>query len=186
MRMLVFAAAVSSCASAALADDRITQWPHAGDLYFDGTGYADSVFYTHNAYGNWQTNTSWSDPGLEIDVNLVDQALFTECTSWSDVPKFYDDCVTAGVTETGSARSFGIGTYDGRLLRPDVDYTARWYFSGGSGSRASVTVTWQEVWKDFCAFEDPWCMNSIAGGRFMSLVWNYGTSSYNSWHDPHL
>lgn len=152
-----------------------------GDIWYGGGTYADSLFWSHAPYGNYVTNTFWSDPGLEIDINMG-TVCFDTCTSWSDMPKFYDDCVTAGVSETGSARSFGIGTYDLRLLKQGQTYTGQWNFSGGSGLSAPVSVSWQEVWKDFCPVEDPWCMNSNDGGRFLSTTWNWGSTDYKTWN----
>lgn len=168
-------------APAASASTTPKQYPHQGDVYYDGGRFADSYFWSHATYGNYVTNTFWSDPGLEIDINMG-SVFFTDCTSWSDMPKFYDDCVTAGYTETGSARGFGIGTYDLRLLQKDRTYTGEWYFSGGSGTSTSMSMSWQEVWKDFCPTESPWCMNSNAGGRFFSGNWTRGQTYYQSWN----
>lgn len=176
-----FAAIACFAGGAAGASTTPKQYPHVGDIYYGGANYADSIFSSHAPYGNYVTNTFWSDPGLEIDINMG-TVYFDACTSWSDMPKFYDDCVTAGVSETGSARSFGIGTYDLRLLRQGQSYTGEWNFSGGSGASAAVTVSWQEVWKDFCPAESPWCMNSNAGGRFLSTTWTYGTTDLKTWN----
>lgn len=183
IKALALATTGSLLAAAAPASASTTakQYPHEGDLYYDGGRYADSFFSSHANYGNYVTNTFWSDPGLEIDIN-TGTVFFSSCTSWSDMPKFYDDCVTAGYSETGGGRSFGIGTYDLRLLQKGRGYTGEWYFSGGSGTSTSMSVSWQEVWKDFCPVEDPWCMNSNAGGRFFSGNFTRGSSFYQSWY----
>lgn len=177
---LIAGVCLALSAPALLAHSLTKQYPHQGDIYYDGGTYADSIFYSHAPYGAWKTNTFWSDPGLEIDVNMP-TVFFDTCTSWSDVPKFYDDCVTAGVSD-GGGRSFGIGTYDARLLQTGHNYTAQWNFSGGSGLSTDVSVSWQEVWKDFCPAESPWCMNSVDGGRFLSTRWTFGSSSFDTWN----
>ncbi len=172
--------ATFSLASQVNAHSLTKQYPHQGDIYYDGGSYADSNFSSHAPYGGWKTNTFFSDPGLEIDIN-IDRVFFDSCTSWSNMPRFYDDCVTGGVFD-GSGRSFGIGTYDARLLQTNTTYQGRWYFTGGTGSAANVSVSWQEVFKDLCPVASPWCMSSIAGGRFLTTVWSRGKSDLRNWY----
>ena len=167
--------------STALSTSTATQYPHEGDSFFDGIDFADVWMSTHAPYGRWQTSPGYT-PGLEIDINTP-IGFFSTCTTWSDFPKFYDDCVTAGVSESG--KNAAIGTYDARLLQQAATYIGEWSFSGISGPASTITITWQEVAKTTCWWESPWCMVGIGGsygaGRFTTTNWVPGQTQFVFW-----
>lgn len=179
---LALLATVLVFSSTAVAHTVKKQWPHVGSAYYDGQAYADVLFWSHDDYIPVQTNTFFSKPGLEIDLSLTDKNFFKSCTSWSNMPNFYDDCVTAGVSEYGTGTSFGIGTYDLRDLDPDTTYFGGWSFTLGTATTSEVKISWQEVWKDFCPFANPWCMNSVDGGRFLTSQFEKGQSKIVNWY----
>jgi hypothetical protein len=162
---------------AALAHTTPKPYPHEGDLWYDGNYYADSYFKSH-AVGGFQS----SNPGMELDLAISNQ-FFTSCTTWSDLPSFYDDCSTAGVTEPNSSTSsYGLGTYNAKAIVAGQQYQAQWRFSGGSAASTSVNHTWQEVSHTFCWWDSPNCMNGVQGGSLKSTSWTFGSTNYVSYY----
>lgn len=170
-------AALLAVALGAMAHTTPKPYPHEGDLWYDGSYYADSYFKSH-AVGGFQS----SNPGMELDVAISNQ-FFTSCTTWTDLPSPYNDCPTAGVTEpSGSINSYGLGTYDAKAIVAGRQYQGQWSFSGGSAASTSVNHTWQEVKHTFCWWNDPGCMNGVQGGSLKSTTWNFGTSNYVTYY----
>jgi hypothetical protein len=147
------------------------QYPHDGDLQYNGEYNADSYMNWHMP-GNWQG----TDKAVEIDIS-VGKTFFTSCTIATDLPINYDDCPTAGTFEPDPNRlNFGLGTYDGTQIVANRWYRGYWYFSGGSASSTDVNKTWGEVTRQFCtARYDIWCYGNVAGGSLVRGTWNYGT-----------
>ena len=149
-----------------------TQYPHEGDLYYDGGYNADS-------YMNWHAPGAWvgSDRAVEIAIN-VSYGYFDSCTIATDLPLNFDDCPTAGSAPDPNRTFFGMGTFDGTQIVPNQWYRAYWYFSGGRSLNTSVNNTWGEVTRQFCtAPYDIWCYGQVAGGSLKTTNWSFGTPS---------
>lgn len=150
------------------------QYPHEGDLYYDGASKADSYMNWHKP-GNWQG----ADKAVEIDISVV-KTYFDACTIATDLPINYDDCPTAGAFEPDPNRlNFGLGTYDGTQIVANYWYRGYWYFSGGSAMSTDVNQTWGEVErKAWLCYEryNIWCYANVAGGSLVKGQWNWGTT----------
>ena len=135
-------------------------WPHSGSFYTDGDGYFTVTFNSDQPYKK-VTNRLFYREGMEIDiaVNTID---FVGCTSWSNLPDSYDDCVTAGVDEP-SGTSFGHGTHDhSKLIQGNyywIDYSIGLWPYTFSPTTVEMKLNWQEVYSGLCPFDydNPWC-----------------------------
>jgi len=172
------ALAVLSLSSATAAHTDVKPYAHVGDLFHNGTTYADSIFWNHTSYGGYRS----SSPGYELSFS-VSRNIYDACTSWSNLPAFYDDCPTAGTAEPeGVAYTFGVGSYNAKLMTSSgTTYEARFNLTGGTVPSAAVNVGWQEVSHQLCWWDSPWCMAGVWGGSFKETTWNYGQESYISW-----
>lgn len=153
-------------------------FPDDGDLYYDGSHYADSWFSWVNP-GNW----TFTYAGYESDISL-DETYFDSCTSWTDLPDPYDDCPTAGVDDPAGKKNFGIGSFAAESIQPQSVkvYTGQWRFSGGSGIRSHVNYGAQEVSRTLCPWKDIWCYNGVKGTSLKETDWNYAEESYVEWY----
>lgn len=137
------------------------RYPHVGRFKYNGVDRADVYFTFHNP-GGWVT----SEPGLEIDLNLA-ETFYTSCTSWTNMPDYYDDCPTAGKLEDQPLRTvFSLGTYDTKLIQSNQEYRGFWIFdlyNQGSLQGTNYSLGWQEVYKKFCSSKNPWCMGGAGG-----------------------
>lgn len=146
----IFTFAISNYAGA-------TYYPNDGDLYYDGAYYMDSYF-RWNSPGPWNT----SNPGYEHDLWVHEPSFFTStCTTWSNMPDFYDDCPTAGVLDPNGP-VFSFGTYSADELLANVFYFGAW----GWTSHATPLLTsgfnlqGQENRNACFGIPTPWCMFS--------------------------
>jgi len=179
MYRTILAFSLAAClASDAVAHSDLRPYPHVGDFYHDGNGYADSLQWTHTPYGGYKS----AMPGYEFSFS-IDNWFYDACTSWTNLPMPYDDCPTAGVGEpTGVEYTFGVGTYDAkRMTSSGTTYEHRFYLSGGVTDVTGVNIGWQEVEKYFCSTNSIWCMNGVGGGSFAKTQMRYGPSDYISW-----
>lgn len=81
--------------------------------------------------GNWP---SWNS-GIEVDFNAWPSRsrgvrLYGTCYSSTNLPAGYDDCPTAGVSESTAAYGFGFGSYEGRRILPGYPYWGAIYLKG--------------------------------------------------------
>lgn len=183
-KLLICAAGLAmAITGVARASTTPTQYSHVGDVLHDGYGYADMYVSNHTSYGRWQR----PDSGLEIDIwnkNLMYNG--QSCTTWSDWPRFYDDCDTAGTSDPGGD-VFGVGTFAARSLDQNAAYHLEWLWDGYTDGNYSteVRITWQEVRTYFCSSEREWCMNGVGGtqgaGRFVTTFWSPRTEDYKNW-----
>lgn len=180
MKAIVLTAALFAAAlpGAAHAHGDLRPYPHIGDFYHDGAGYADSLQWSHAALGGYNSSV----PGYEFSFS-VDSALWSGCTSWTNLPYAYDDCPTAGYTEpSGVAYTFGVGSYDAKKMTTSgTTYEHRFYLTGGSTAWANAKVSWQEVSHQFCAQNSVWCMNGVQGGSFTDAQLLFRSETYKSW-----
>lgn len=131
--------------------------PHSGDLYYNGNTYADSYFGWWNP-GPWTGNV----PGYEHDLRLG-TGLFGACTSFTNLPHGYDDCVTAGWSDPPGYIIFAFGSYRALQIQAGVQYYGGWNFSQPQGQAWTTVDLWaQNVEHYFCNFDWPWCMNGVS------------------------
>lgn len=161
-----------------------TRFPNEGNLTYNGSSSAQAYFYWHRV-GGWRGQNV--RPGIEFDIALENATFFDSCTSWSDLPyKNYSDCGTAGASEPGGGKNFGIGTYDAKSIQNYRWYRGQWSFSGGSGYSSFARLTWQEVDHNLCPFDYPWCMAGIPGtgnaGVLRSGTFVRGQSFYQRYY----
>lgn len=182
------------------------RYPNWGDLDYNGDR-------TVNSYFMWERPGGWtvSDPGYEHNF-AIDTAFYNVCTSWSDLPFPYDDCATAGESESNpSIIVFAFGSYhlvvnqccnaSTRHLgyHPplgDQPIAANTYYFGeitfsctGMGSCWAYSTPFnlyaQEVDRIFCQGDYSGCMNgTLYGGSngLMSGTLTYGQTYYGQYH----
>ncbi len=73
---------------------RAAYFPDNGALWYNGGVFADSYF-SRTSPGPWAPG----DPGYEHDFKIRSRYM-RACTSWTSLPAGYDDCPTAGWSET--------------------------------------------------------------------------------------
>lgn len=96
-RLLTQAVSIAIAATLVLGGIRpsyAAYFPDEGDFYYNGFTFVDSNL-------RWTSvgPFSVSDPGYEHDF-LAYSSYFTSCTTWNNLPAGYDDCVTAGVSDS--------------------------------------------------------------------------------------
>jgi hypothetical protein len=154
-------------------------YPNIGMVYYDGDLHASAPFH-------WTTAPlrHYLDPAFELDI-ATGSGVFASCTTWTDLPSGYDDCETAGVSEPDGSESFGAGTYHLKDIIPNHFYNVEWDFVNQSFYYGlSPSVTWQELERTLCSFEDPWCYFGGNGGVLMVMSWSYGTPTSQGWSYP--
>lgn len=180
MKAVTLAAALFATAlpAAALAHSDLRPYPHVGDFYHDGQGYADAIQWSHAPLGGYKS----SNPGYEFSFS-VDSALWSGCTSWTNLPNAYDDCPTAGDLEpSGVAYTFGVGSYDAKQMTTSgTTYEHRFYLTGGSTASANAKISWQEVSRQICPQNSIWCMNGVQGGSLADAQLLFRSETYKSW-----
>jgi len=102
-----------------------------------------------DSYIAWSNPGPWAadDPGYEHDL-AVSPWYFDECSSWTNLPNGYDDCPTAGASESNEdIWVFSFGSYHVKnQLSPGYLYYGSWYFHEGlSWGRAISTVRVRSV-----------------------------------------
>ena len=130
------------------------------------------------------------------------------CTTWSDLPRFYNDCHTAGVGEVDDKVILAFGSYKANSIEPGRDYYGYWSFNNqiGTGSVTDVNLYGQEgrfgedpdasflrriKARFVCPVirENKWCVFGIDGRQAMlspyedgsTWEWTYDESFYGSY-----
>ncbi len=150
-------------------------YPNDGDLWYDGTYFADS-YLLWGSLGPWATN----DPGYEQDF-AIRSHYFEDCSSWTNLPSGYDDCPTAGVSEESDLWSFSFGSFHSKQLQASSWYYGSWNFSGGWSLSSDFRLNLQEVYHQFCWWDSIWCMGSKRTYNVRNGTLNWGQSYYTSW-----
>ena len=145
--------------------------PNAGDLYFNGSNFADGFVrwdnpkwvetsqcrtdpkkcstYEHDLKLEWKNAGGWFNLPRILGVGRT-PTIFPEysplCTAWSDFPSRYDDCPTAGILAKGEFVELSFGTYKAPLIEAGRDYYGFWIFKRqrGRGSTTAVNLYGQE------------------------------------------
>lgn len=157
-----------------------TYYPNHGDFYHNGYSYMSSCML-------WLENGPFlnDDPGYEHDLNIY-PTFYSSCSTWSNLPDWYDDCSTAGIAD-GTYHAFSFGSYDAKKIDTNHWYFGSWSFSGGSGASSTpIKLFGQETKHQWCPFDYPWCMNGVrtptdSNGNAVPFVWGTlvrGVSQY--------
>ena len=140
--------------------------PNAGDLYYNGGNFADAFLRWDNP--EWKHDDADCDTRTETkdaDCSTYEHDLILEwrndggwfaiqrrgtripgpvgrsfCTTWSDLPMFYDDCPTAGVSPDPGVVELSFGTFKAPLIEPGRDYYGSWRFQHQRGTGSTTTV----------------------------------------------
>ena len=144
-----------------------TYFPNEGDILYTGT---DTVRYN---IIRWDNPGDWSVdmPGYEHDL-VARNDYFTGCVSDTSLPRKYDDCPTACISESsGSYCAFSFGTYNALLIEPGFPYEGWVRLTRGSAGYTDFSLNAQEVFHSPicfkflnrwicipCPFDTPWCM----------------------------
>lgn len=153
-----------------------TYYPDDGDLWYDGYKYADSILIW-NAPGGW----SKSDSGYEHDF-LTSPKYFTYCKTSSNLPNKYDDCPTAGVSESSSEYwAFSFGSYHAKNIKAKTAYWGVWYFSSGSDVITYFYLNGQEVYHQLCWWDSIWCMGGIRSVHLLEGLLYRTVPYYKKW-----
>jgi len=150
-------------------------YPTEGNLYYNGSYYADS-YLRWGAPGGW----SVSDPGYEHDFSARSH-YFTSCTSWTNLPYGYDDCPTAGVSEPSNLWTFSFGSFHVTHIHSGAWYYGAWNLGGGGSSSSDYQLAAQENYRGFCWWDSIWYMKSIRNHTLLSGWLHRGYSLYRSW-----
>ncbi len=147
--------------------------PNAGDLYFNGSNFADGFVrwdnpswvhakycrtdplrcatYEHDLKLEWKSSGGWFNVSQSLpNNNAVSRTYDTIfCTAWSDLPaRSYDDCPTAGVGRNLEPNTveLGFGTFKATQIEAGRDYYGFWIFKRqrGQGSTTKVRLHGQE------------------------------------------
>ena len=205
--------------------------PNAGDLYYNGSNFADGFIrwdnpswvqqgsqckndpnkcstYEHDLKLEWKNSGGWYnvDPRRRVFVAAgISDSPF--CTTWSDFPVNYDDCITAGVGsssgysyETDGTVELSFGTSRAPLIEAGRDYYGFWIFKNQreAGSTTEVRLYGQEgklgrgpLYNTRCLplFErlsNLWCVEGRQQGSLLEsgAAWSYGTPSYTAYSRP--
>ncbi len=155
--------------------------PAGGDIYYNGSYYADSAFY-------WLSPGPFpgDDPGYEHDLR-VRNTFFHGCTSFTSLPEGYDDCNTGSVLDPSGYSIWSAGSFEAGLINPYEVYMVWWNFDMippvGSPS-TSVQLYAQAVDHTICPFDWNWCM---AGAGVQTQVlppnatFNFGGNPSGGW-----
>ena len=144
-----------------------TYFPNEGRLYYSGSTTVRSDGLIWYSPGDWSVDR----PGYEHDL-VARNDYFTSCSSWSDLPSWYDDCETACVSEiSGDYCAFSFFTYNATSIEAGWPYTGIWTMTRGSANYTDFRLNSQEVFHSpicfkflnrwvciLCPFDTPWCM----------------------------
>lgn len=190
-------------AGTALAHTQQMYQPHEGRIWYNGAETVEVVML-------WHVNPSASLIGrekfMEFDIQ-VPQGFINSCTTWTDLPRPYDDCGTGGTFEYSDLDSYGFGTYNPAWITVNTWYTTRYTLNRttkettGSDVKFGAQETEMAPW---CGYADasPWCLQARQSSRVHTgrtwLKYNYSTSSWltpsgkiavdykcDIWHDPY-
>jgi hypothetical protein len=158
-------------------------WPLSGDLSYNGYTYADSYMNWGSSPGpfwEWAFGYYYGE-GYEHDFK-ASRFYFTSCTSSTNLPYGYDDCPTAGQSETEADYwVFSFGSYHGTYIQPNTTYFGSWNFGVGPNYTTDAWLRGQRTQHMFCNFDNVWCMGATSTHVMLNpfLVW--GQSRYYAW-----
>ena len=138
------------------------------------------------------TNRLFYREGLELSIDVANLFDFRGCTSWSNMPNSYDDCVTAGVSEPGGTVGFGHGTHDhSQLVQGNqyfIEYEIGLFPFTFSPQDIEISYSWQEVYGGSCPWDtdNPWCKIGTArtgsAGRFFTTNISHFSENAHWWN----
>jgi len=158
--LYLLAQSLASTAIAHSADPNVA--PHVGEVkFFTSTSRVIVSFMWHDI-----PDDTWVSrrPAFELDIK-VPNGFFESCTSWSDLPNFYDDCDTAGVSDPGGEKVFGVGSFSAREIQPNKWYHAVFNFIPTPSKRRLPRVDYEIIAsevtpKPLCPLGH-WCMYEV-------------------------
>ena len=158
--------------------------PNAGDLYYNGGNFAD-------AFMRWD-NPSWTHDDDDCEEEVIDCSTYEHdlqierrwftgiptpafrdyCTTWSDLPDYYDDCPTEVPEAYDESRDphgetkvvLSFGTFKAPDIVAGREYYGYWIFHHQKGERAltEVALYGQEGEYAYRPQESPLCPPSIS------------------------
>ena len=198
--------------------------PNAGDLFYSGVNFADGFVrwdnpswvqssqckndplkcstYEHDLKLEWKNGGGWFNliriPYFGRISGITEKNYSPFCTAWSDLPKGYDDCPTAGVLAEDDLVELSFGTFKAPLIEAGRDYYGFWIFKSqlGGYSTTDVKLYGQEGKYDrgddrniHCrtiVAEERWCVGGRQQGSILEsgTTWSYGTPSYTTYSRP--
>lgn len=172
--LLVFGANV---ASAFTDGDWAPDW---GDMYYDGLEFTDYYIGWNDVQG---PSDDWT---YEHDLAVYEDSTgwyASGCTSWSNLPEAYDDCPTAGVSESEGVIVLSFGSFAGEKI-PDYSSYYGWINLSRDSTYASA-ASWnlgaqQGDWM-YCWWDSIWCIGSEAGQHLMSGEFTLYQSFLKDW-----
>lgn len=189
--------APSPSAPVAPGDATGSYFPNAGDLYYNGGNFVDAFLRWDNP--KWVDGDGCGDVPLGVrDIHCstyehdleLNRSWFQAldpipgarefCTTWSDIPLFYDDCPTAGILDTKGKIILSFGTYKANLIEAGREYYGAWTLHHQNSSTPSTPITLFGQEGEYRRCETIWCIFQIddhQAGR-VTTTWNRGTSSY--------
>lgn len=187
--LLLAAAAVAASLppQSALAHSEQMYQPHEGRIWYGGGSSAEVIMLWHlNPY----RSLIGPDKFMEFDVQ-VPKGFITACTTWTDLPRPYDDCGTAGTLEyNDEVDSYGFGTYNPAGILANTWYTTRYTLtrtaqeSTGADVRFGAQETEMAPW---CGYADtsPWCLQARQSSRVHTgRQWYKYNEAISSWLTP--
>ena len=177
------------------------------DLYYNGGDFADAFMRWDNP--KWERDVDYMDCArvitdcatyehdLELNRNwfqLVAAIPYARdfCTTWSDLPDYYDDCPTADVPDWGNdSLILSFGTHKAPDIEHGRDYYGFWRFHHLSSviSRTSVRLLGQEGEyrsDDPCGTTQKsiWCIFGEHQRSIVETNWARGTPNYVIYSRP--
>ena len=167
-------------------------------------------------------NPGWTRPdnnnGRGCDVAVTDCSTYEHdlkldklwfrsgvCTTWSNLPRSYDDCPTSGFSDPAGKRIVSFGTYKAPAIESGKVYYGSWMLSSLQTFRVTgVQTTTVELHGQEGAFrpggeyqritcrkvyESPWCVYGLSGKQrrlvpdassSSTIEWTRGTASYHT------
>lgn len=200
--------------------------PNRGDLYYNGDvlkppgigqasysySFADSVMRWDNPH--WQRPDRNDRMGCDVavtdcstyehDLEIADRNWVRHyaCTTWSNLPRPYDDCETAGFLDQDGLHVVSFGTYRAPSIRKHQIYYGSWLLSSPNTLVVLSTPTTKLILKgqegafrprggprEFIpcprVHETPWCVFGIGGQVSLTpskegeeVQWRRGSSKY--------
>ena len=167
-------------------------YPNKGTFTYNGR-YRASTSFTWNSPGPWRgTGPEINEiSGYEHDLLVRNPLYFAagptaNCTTWTSLPDWYDDCITAGVDEDGDSPVFNFGTYRTDKIVAGKRYFGSWVFHLHLGAQTSfMNLNGQENANEcICCILSPWCMFAKDTEPLLKnyrLNWN-GIKTTKSWN----
>ena len=190
--------------------------PSEGDLYYNGGVFADAFLkwgrpqWTHtdrcheaitrcSTYEHDLTvDLSWFmslTPRTTLLLRIAKQRRTGYCTTWSNLPYWYDDCPTAGIPSSYSGGStddiaeMSFGTFRANAIATNRYYYGSWTIRGhqaGASNSATVRLHGQEgYYYTRVPFRNVgcttiWCIDGInqGDGTLLTTTWTRGVANY--------